>query len=619
MKRFRPVIQNSLLPVLLLLSLLGNVFAQTPNPDLVGVWISADNRHRIEIEANGHITTWGYETRISRGITAILVLEEEEKLHMLSDETFELTSQQKKTAFRFEIEETSSGDIKMSWIPLEAGLLEFKFTRLMFDRTQNDRENGSYQLHRNLAVFAKLMNMLENNNVAGFEKTLTSDEAKFLNDEVSLADKSTNAKFVRQRIWGEALSANNLPVVKLLVANLDIDVQAIGFGGATDPDLVAYLQNVAGIDNTALSASEVQHLNFLLSQFFYLEQPLVLKRLYSRHGGMSGDDVQGNAATNGPFSDAELAEENTVSQEARLNPKLWNQVTEEAFRICLKTFYQGQPISKKILNARTVPGKTFVKELTTPLYYFAVSTHDRQRRFYNYNVMKVLLEFGADPSVKPSADHPPLAAFMYANVEHQQFKDAISTSQKHPKWLSGRTARPGLLSVLAEIEAYNDVMKLIGGPMYGSEGEADAIRTAPAAIVKKTVPPPPGDKAVQPTPKIAESVQSSPLPQYWHLRIVPAKSGLELDPGVVAFWNKGMYINLRPDGNVSFNTDMPGPYFLDGNKNKWQQQNNNLSIQLGDIPYSLDLPQQYGESLSTVDSGPGSFRMLLVPKTQGQK
>ena len=102
------------------------------------------------------------------------------------------------------------------------------------------------------------------------------------------------------------------------------------------------------------------------------------------------------------------------------------------------------------------------------------------------------------------------------------------------------------------------------------------------------------------------------------MRIEPASPDVVVDAGIRAFWDKGVYVFFRDDGDIGFNTDDPGPYFYQGSK-KWQRNDNELSINLDGMPYSLTLPDEYRESLSTVDSGPGTFRMLLVPKNSGQR
>ena len=166
---------------------------------------------------------------------------------------------------------------------------------------------------------------------------------------------------------------------------------------------------------------------------------------------------------------------------------------------------------------------------------------------------------------------------------------------------------------------------------------------APVPVADEAVP---GDGPVAPAPEQARveqpSVESQPataapvatttapaaasvgngaataMSEYWHMRIVPISEEVPVDPGIRAFWDKGVYVFFREDGNIGFNTDMPGPYFYQGSKT-WQQAGQQLNINLDGMPYELVLPDAGSQTISTVDSGPGMFRMLLEPKESGQQ
>ena len=124
--------------------------------------------------------------------------------------------------------------------------------------------------------------------------------------------------------------------------------------------------------------------------------------------------------------------------------------------------------------------------------------------------------------------------------------------------------------------------------------------------------------ATAPAAVSAGSGAATAMPEYWHMRIVPVSGDVAVDPGIRAFWDKGVYVYFREDGNIGFNTDVPGPYFYQGSKT-WQQAGQQLNINLDGMPYELMLPDAVTQTISTVDSGPGTFRMLLEPKEAGQR
>lgn len=124
--------------------------------------------------------------------------------------------------------------------------------------------------------------------------------------------------------------------------------------------------------------------------------------------------------------------------------------------------------------------------------------------------------------------------------------------------------------------------------------------------------------ATAPAAASAGNGAATAMPEYWHMRIVPISEEVPVDPGIRAFWDKGVYVFFREDGNIGFNTDMPGPYFYQGSKT-WQQAGQQLNINLDGMPYELVLPDAGSQTISTVDSGPGTFRMLLEPKEAGQR
>ena len=172
--------------------------------------------------------------------------------------------------------------------------------------------------------------------------------------------------------------------------------------------------------------------------------------------------------------------------------------------------------------------------------------------------------------------------------------------------LTFSTVRPVPVKDGATTEPVNPV------PIEVEEGVAEE-----PAQVTTTVPA----TAVQIPPTSvgnAPPVQPQTMPQYWHMRITPVSDDVQVDAGIRAFWDKGVYVFFREDGDIGFNTDVPGPYFYQGSK-KWRQSSGQLSINLDGMPYELTLPDTYRETLSTVDSGPGTFRMLLDPKASGQR
>ena len=168
-------------------------------------------------------------------------------------------------------------------------------------------------------------------------------------------------------------------------------------------------------------------------------------------------------------------------------------------------------------------------------------------------------------------------------------------------------------------------------------GPADLTRLAavPAAAPTKAVaqrtPAPPRNSTVsQPKPRKdpvpakpaapPEPVAASPMPRYWHMRIEPISAAVPIDAGLRAFWDKGVYVYLRSDQQVGFNPDNPSPYFYQGRK-LWAAKDDTLSFDLDGMRYRVALPDRYApdKTLTTVDENGQQFRMLLVPKQEGER
>ncbi len=123
-------------------------------------------------------------------------------------------------------------------------------------------------------------------------------------------------------------------------------------------------------------------------------------------------------------------------------------------------------------------------------------------------------------------------------------------------------------------------------------------------------------------PQQPPSVSASPtaLPRYWHMRVEPTSSAVPVDPGIRAFWDAGVYVYFRDDGQIGFNPESPAPYFYQGEKT-WRLNAGQLHLNLDGMRYILAAPDNrtQEQTLTTLDENGGQFRMLLVPKAAGQR
>ena len=71
---------------------------------------------------------------------------------------------------------------------------------------------------------------------------------------------------------------------------------------------------------------------------------------------------------------------------------------------------------------------------------------------------------------------------------------------------------------------------------------------------------------------------------------------------------------------MGFNPDNPSPYFYQGRK-LWAAKDDTLSFDLDGMRYRVALPDRYApdKTLTTVDENGQQFRMLLVPKQEGER
>ncbi len=125
---------------------------------------------------------------------------------------------------------------------------------------------------------------------------------------------------------------------------------------------------------------------------------------------------------------------------------------------------------------------------------------------------------------------------------------------------------------------------------------------------------------VQPGASHPESSTTTALSRFWHMRIEPISADVPVDPGIRAFWDKGVYVFFRDDGQIGFNPEAPAPYFYQGQKT-WEITADKLRLNLDGMRYALPLPAGHPATtpVTTVDENGGQFRMLLIPKHEGER
>ncbi len=82
---------------------------------------------------------------------------------------------------------------------------------------------------------------------------------------------------------------------------------------------------------------------------------------------------------------------------------------------------------------------------------------------YQYTLLKVLLDFGADPAVKPKEGSASLADYMFEHADHFRFT-RLDEQPKNTYTLPEGIYKHNLIK--AEISLYNEIMRRIGGKPY---------------------------------------------------------------------------------------------------------------------------------------------------------
>jgi len=480
-----------------LLTFQTNIYAEV-SPQLLGVWQSEKNNrgsvkfkpdHLLvhEFKEDGSWTTWTFkEGRTPDDFK--LTLKEHVIINSISPGKFKYTKNNKKMMLSYTLENG-----RLILIPKKGRLISSIFRKKDFT---DKKRNGNYQLHSNHAYEALISDAIKHSKTKVIDQLLASPKAGFLKKSTGLFSYENGSYTILSRIWESAVKSGNTKSVSILNKHFP-DFSSTHFISRikrnSDPKMVSYLQKINHIDTTSLNDRDISGIDTLLALESWAETPLFFQKKINQNGcvyaGRSvGTDEEriddSNSRNNdqiywGNQRNGTLNKNKKVSIYDAL-PKIDATARikefEKALRLCLSNFLDKKPISKRVLNGMTVPGKSNFSGLMTILHYYsdysvAGKTGYDKSPIDAYTIIKVLLEFGADPNIKPSKKAPDLRENMAKNANHQRFTVRY---KQHSDWLAknkklSQQAQYEYDLITAEIKLYNQIMKMIGGQPYGSK------------------------------------------------------------------------------------------------------------------------------------------------------
>jgi len=403
------------------------------DPLLVGVWRNQDNRNIIhEFSAKGVRTIFlAKRTRFGGIYGQQLTIQSRIKLKTIASGKYEYFFQNKKLIASYVINNNhlSYGDGK--------GPTTLRYSRIYF---KNENKNGSYQLFLNQAFEAELEKAINDVNVEKIKKLFSSPGASFFKrktQEINGVDKvaqESGVYFIRDRLWRAAVESRNTKIVSIFIKNLPefLPTNYIALAKKTnDKAMVSLLQNVSNIDKTSMVTKDVVNLQVLLKLDLMMDNPFNYRDKIIQSNCVVAFQNPNYVANNNAQG---IKNEKTYAKiETETKNKNEKYVTdyEKILRLCLAVFTNEGRISSQVLNAKTIPGEAGFEQLTTPLYRYSYARgYKEDNILFRYITVKLLLEFGADPSIKPGSDSEPLIKHMYRGVNHEYFQK-INTLKKY--------------------------------------------------------------------------------------------------------------------------------------------------------------------------------------------
>jgi len=545
------------------------------NPELLGVWQYGDSLpgsvrfkpdHLLiqEFKKDGSWTTWTYY----QGRTPLhfkLTLKNHYVITSISPNKFQYTKNNKKIIQAYTIENgglifTSKRGKYISKIYHKKDFTDIK-------------RNGSYQMHVNHAYEALIIDAIKSSKIKKIDKLLSSSKADFLKKNTSAFSYKNGSHEIVDRIWESAVKSGNIKIVAVLNANFS-DFNSTRFitriKRNSDPKMVTYLQKINIID-TALKGWEISGLDILLSLegSLWIDAPRFFQKKIKQYGCVKShfnsssmtqkerlDDYQSRIDENkywgnqisGKLKKNKKPTSSARNTQSKVDATAKVREFEKGLRLCFSNFLDNKPISKNVLNGITIPGSSSFTGEMTVLYYYSSGNkirHDKSP-IYAYTIIKVLLEIGADPNIKPSKKAVTLRERLAQFANHQRFSVEYKSLSD---WLAKKGKLPQESQykydlITAEINLYNQIMKMIGGQPYGSTAPLNNVRkekisktntsvkstsSTSTAMRNKNTHPQINKKAK--TGKVKTSVTNSQLVGCWN-------------------WSNGPHIVINKDGSV---------------------------------------------------------------------
>lgn len=469
----------------LTIAYLPNSNAKT-NDELIGVWQRFDSRGefaRIEFTSDNRYIRWKSTSFRSRGVSKV-------RLEKLSD---------------YPIVDSSTSHVRVNrngeqlelGIVLSNGGLWLEFVRAGNQPTGKSsaqwhkaiygaKGKPSYNSHQYLVFEADIGPAITSENIDLVKNFLNTPESNFLREESS--DRAQAHKDgeldIASRIWEKVHATENLTLINLFYEKAPI-------GAKTEKQL-----------KNAMSARNQTRIDFYRDKLGYSDGKSASKKdieqfnfLYSIGGKLSSDLSSGQAAymIHPPYGCGreKVVTNDKQTQQLRMlqipdDPKIkarakWAQeilekqydysfyfaFIEDEYTRCLNSAF-GKPVSLDVINMSSISGINAVKPKTL-LYHYAQSRKD-QSKLAKYAILNALLDFGADPTIRPNKDSLSLIEEIFVNGSTETFGrmlDSHSTAKrKGRRHLKQLESDRSFKNFRQELKAYNSIMKRIGGPAY---------------------------------------------------------------------------------------------------------------------------------------------------------
>ncbi len=440
------------------------------DPELLGIWeTDAVNGKgfRHEFSRDGTWTRWVYvlDKRSRDPVKTQLLDVSQSKIKMVSQDTFQTIGHDKIAVnYRLQIK---PGIIKLREQKLTYGRYgefdSYSYRKLLFDEDRT----GSYQLHRHHAFEALVQKSIKEADVNTVRKLLSSPEAEFLKQKTDSSVYETGNTVIGGRLWFSAIGYGNTAVAAILGEYLQdhyspayIDA-AILYGGKP---MVALLQKLLNIDATALTAAEISRLDKLLALERWVNEPYHFTNILNQTFCARADNPEYRQMKNNNLL-YRRQEERHWKEVLDKDPTALARIFEKNVRDCLKNYTGNGRISSRVLNAKTIPGRSAFSVITTPLFFYATTRRSGVEKavIYQYTLLKVLLDFGADPAIKPKEGSASLADYMFKHADHFRFT-RLAEKPKNTYILPEGIYKHNLIT--AEIGLYNEIMRRISGKPY---------------------------------------------------------------------------------------------------------------------------------------------------------